>query len=141
MEKFELVILIDDDKIINFINEKTIKQANAADKVIAFTKAADALEFIKVNCEENCKDVSSALIFLDLNMPVMDGWDFLDKLKGFPEFPSNKCRVIILSSSIDPADFDKMNEYDAVEDFISKPLTKEHLYKLTKKTLLTEPRQ
>jgi CheY-like chemotaxis protein len=67
------------------------------------------------------------LIFLDLNMPVMDGWEFLDSFitSAYSEFHDTK--VIILSSTIDPEDIEKSKHYPMVIDFLSKPISKEML--------------
>ena len=133
MKKLHTVILVDDDKIINFINEKTIKLVGFADKVEAFDNAGSAFDFIKDNCIKTCSAAEPAIIFLDLNMPIMDGWELLDEIKKIPDYSMTICKIYILSSSIDPADFAKAKEYEIVQDFISKPLTLEHLEKISNK--------
>ncbi|MDW3502850.1 response regulator, partial [Escherichia coli] len=74
------------------------------------------------------------LIFLDLNMPVMGGWEFLDNFikKEYQEF-NTKTKVIVLSSTIDPTDIEKSKTYPIVIDFLSKPITKEMLEDLKDK--------
>jgi CheY-like chemotaxis protein len=70
------------------------------------------------------------IIFLDLNMPVMNGWDFLEHFSKefYPQF--NAIKVVILSSTIDPSDYLKAKQYEAVTHFLSKPLTVEMLQEL-----------
>jgi len=133
MKKLERVILIDDDKVINFVNERTIKRANLAEIVMTFVDATETIDYMKENCHKICSSGSTILVFLDLNMPVMDGWEFLDEVKKFPNYSTTVCKIFILSSSIDPTDVQKANEYSIVQDFISKPLTTAHLEKIKEK--------
>ena len=80
--------------------------------------------------------VETDLIFLDLNMPVMGGWEFLDHFSGEPyKALFNNIKVIVLSSTIDPHDIEKANTYPMVLQFMSKPITIEMLEEL--KTKLT----
>jgi CheY-like chemotaxis protein len=75
------------------------------------------------------------IIFLDINMPEMNGWDFLEALQELPSHLSNKCRIVMLSSSIDTADIRKARTYAMVEDFISKPLTVDKLNRIAAELL------
>lgn len=70
------------------------------------------------------------LIFLDINMPEMNGWKFLDELLSIPEMHFNRCKVIMLSSSIDIVDIQKSISYNMISNFISKPLTPDKLKSL-----------
>lgn len=131
------VFLIDDDRIFNLINEKTISMTNFARCVKAFLLAENALNELRhlsINEPENFPDI----IFLDINMPGMDGWDFLDEFILLDENILSRCKVIMLSSSIDPNDIDKSKTYKVVHDFYSKPLTPDKLqaldYFLSEKT-------
>ncbi len=110
------IMLVDDDKITNFVNERYIKKYDPNIKVSSFMIAREALHAL---INEEKPDV----IFLDINMPEMDGWGFLDEctLLKIP------IKVFMLSSSIDTSDFERAKEYSMVSDFISKPLTVEKL--------------
>src|SRR5436189_202262 len=92
------------------------------DNVFVFDKAAEAHDFImkKIKAGENAK----YKIFLDLNMPVMDGWQFLDIMSSHNGVVSKHTSVVVLSSSIDDYDRKKAMGYSLVTDFISKPLNK-----------------
>lgn len=105
------ILLIDDDEINNFLNNKFLKRYNPEVKVDICISAITALE--KLNDEYNPN-----LILLDLNMPQINGWSFLDEFRK----KNKKIPVIILTSSIDPHDHIKSKRYEEVIDFIEKPL-------------------
>ena len=67
------------------------------------------------------------IVFLDINMPLMDGWEFLEEFERLPEPTRNKCYVIMLTSSIDTSDIERARRYSSVIEFVSKPLTKDKL--------------
>jgi CheY-like chemotaxis protein len=82
---------------------------------------------------KNKPDEQPQLIFLDLNMPVMGGWEFLDHFNS-PEFSEfNTIKVVVLSSTIDPEDLEKAKQYPMVIDFLSKPITRSMLEYLKNK--------
>lgn len=118
-------ILLIDDNIFNFLNKKIIEKNFSAQSVKSYVnpvKALDALKSISSGA-----DIFPDVIFLDINMPRMDGWEFLDEFEKLPEDILKQCSVYILTSSIDPSDIEKSRSYRSVKDFISKPLTKEIL--------------
>lgn len=114
------IMLIDDESINNFISTKIIERFNPKFHVIAYTRVKDALEHLRSG---DFPDI----IFLDINMPEMDGWDFLDQYSKFPEWQQQKCPVAMLTSSVNNHDIQRSKSYDAVANFISKPLTVEAL--------------
>jgi CheY-like chemotaxis protein len=122
MTQINGLFLIDDDSIFNLIHTKTIEKVKFAQNVIAFDDPLNALKKLKELKNTNPKTLPD-LIFLDINMPVMDGWQFLEELKNLSIAGLEHCKVIILSSSIDPSDIKKSKQYTMVYDFISKPLT------------------
>jgi CheY-like chemotaxis protein len=117
------VLIIDDDEINNFIVERLIHRLSPESEVIACTNGAEALGFLEktVSKDNSFPD----FIFLDLRMPVLDGWGFLDEYqkRGF----QNQCSVIILTSSIFRYDIDRAHEHVVPTQLISKPLTLDHL--------------
>jgi CheY-like chemotaxis protein len=123
------IFLIDDDVLVNFLNIETIKDSYPDINVRSFESATEALESIKqlVNILNSSLP---QLILLDINMPVMDGWEFLDEFDQLPQHLLNHCKVIIHTSSIDPRDIEKAKSYPAVIDYITKPLNIQTMSKI-----------
>lgn len=131
METHKKVMLIDDDNIINILNERMLQVTKFADEIIIFTQANAALELIKKSCYTEGVTPLPEFIFLDINMPGMDGWEFLDELLLLPHDALKNCKIIMLTSSIDLNDIEKSVSYSLVSNFISKPLTPDKLKSLT----------
>jgi len=120
MYPFDLIVLIDDDPINNLINKRLINKLNLTPKTIEFLEAEQALEYLK-----NPDLEKKVLILVDINMPVMNGWDFLSQYVELENERND--RIIMLSSSIDFQDRQKSKEFPFVSGFIEKPLTHEKL--------------
>lgn len=110
------ILLIEDDPIFTFLLEKAIKGAELKGEIHKFSNGLLAQEFLK----KEYKSTKDYIIFLDLQMPIMNGWQFLDGLKDFAE-PENSL-VFILTSSKDQNDIDILKKNPFVSDFISKPI-------------------
>ena len=121
MKHIDTTCLIDDDRIFIFAAKRIIKAADFCDHVTIFNNGAEALKGLRdtLKSGNNIPD----LILLDLNMPIMDGWQFLDEFVKLEN--SKKITLYIVSSSIDPADAEKAKQYEQITDFIVKPITKE----------------
>ena len=120
------ILCVDDDPITLMLCKKVITKASFTNEIFTFQNGQEALQYFNTIKYSNNKDKPSLkpeLIFLDLNMPVMGGWEFLDHFitPEYAEFHSIK--VIILSSTIDPEDQEKSKNYPMVMDFLSKPIT------------------
>ncbi|MCH7401972.1 response regulator [Belliella kenyensis] len=116
MYQFYSIILVDDDPINNLINKRLITKMNIAEQVEEYLEAEKALARLA-----NISPDEKTLILLDINMPVMNGWDFLNQY--LEKNQHRKDKIIMLSSSIDFQDQQKAKKYDCVEGFIEKPLT------------------
>jgi len=125
------VLLIDDNDIDNILNTKVIQANCFAANVIAKQSADEALEFLFNEFKINKK--IPELIFLDIRMPIADGFDFLESFETFHESLKSKTKIIMLTSSLDDEDIKKANENRLVTLLLNKPLTFEALEDLKKK--------
>lgn len=123
--KFKNVLLIDDNDIDNFINERMITTSSFAQKVVVKNSAEGALGYLKSSIENS--DELPEVIFLDLNMPVMDGFGFLDEYDKFDDAVKKQCHVVVLSSSISSEDINRASTNPYVERYINKPLSEKYL--------------
>ena len=128
LNKTGLVMLVDDNETDNFISEKIIEMANFSDKVIAMD-SAEALEYLKENGENEEKIPN--IIFLDINMPFVDGFVFLFEFEHFSETVKKKSKIVILSSSDNKRDIDRIVDNQYVISYIVKPLTTDTLQKIS----------
>lgn len=126
MSTLRRVVLIDDDQVSNFVCESIIKGERFADEVYSFEWASDALEYLKKTSETD-PDNFPDLIFLDINMPGMDGWAFIQEYRKLPEEITQKCSLFMLSSAVDRKDIICAKSHEEVKDFFSKPLSPEIL--------------
>jgi len=118
------LLLIDDDSVTNFINREVIHLYTKSLYVQDFTNPMEAIDYLKKS------QVSTFLIFLDINMPIMSGWDFVDALKNLSL--KHEIDSIMLSSSNNEADRLKAFSYSLVKNYCEKPLSKKDLEKCLK---------
>ena len=114
------VLLIDDNQIDNYIAKHIITKSKKAQKINVHNSAIDALEFLETlkNNPEEFPDI----IFLDIQMPEMNGFGFLAAFNKYPEAIHAQCKVIMLTSSDDPQDIKRSLQYPFVKKILSKPL-------------------
>ncbi|PKD16775.1 hypothetical protein APR41_08200 [Salegentibacter salinarum] len=113
------VLIVDDDQIVVFIQKKMINNHEIAQNPISFSKAADALSYLVE--DQKHPQQRDFLILLDINMPNMNGWDFLKCLEGHPQ--KSRYHVIMVTSSIDVKDKKEAENYSTVRSFIEKPIS------------------
>ncbi len=130
-KKFKAVMLIDDNEIDNLINQKMLEASNIAETIFMHTGAKSALEFLK-NMEKLASNGVGLpeIIFLDIDMPLMDGFQFLDEFDKLSDYIKNNVSIIMLTSSINPQDLGKARKSNYIKKYINKPLTQDALEKL-----------
>lgn len=127
-------MLIDDNEIDNLINQRIIEAADICNHIFTHTGGKSAIDFLKNNEKlvetSGIENVLPELIFLDIDMPLMDGFQFLDEFEKLPETILNYCKIIMLTSSINNKDAKRSKDYQHVRLFINKPLSKDSLTNL-----------
>jgi CheY-like chemotaxis protein len=120
------ILCVDDDPITLMLCKMVITKSSFSNEIATAKNGEEAIKYFDALKTTDANN-KPQLIFLDLNMPVMDGWEFLDSFNtaAYSEFHDTK--VIILSSTIDPEDLKKSKKYPMVIDFLSKPISKEML--------------
>ncbi len=121
-----MVFFIDDDPLSNKFNTMLIRKIHPDVEIVTFVNAEDALVQLKDDGKQRPE-----VIFLDLNMPVMNGWDFMGEFKKL----NLDIEIVILTSSNDASDKKKASENKQVKDFVVKPLTKSTFMGLVKKVI------
>lgn len=123
------VLIIDDDPILIMVCTRLMKITGFSEDVMAAREGKEAIEKLRTLIGQP-EEALPKLILLDINMPVMNGWEFLGEYLRIIDQFSKIIPVFMLSSTIDQADFDKAKTYHVVKGFYSKPLTKENLFEI-----------
>lgn len=124
-------MLIDDNEIDNLINHKMIEAAAVTDNIYTHTGAKSAIEFLRnVEQLDVIDQVIPDIIFLDIDMPLMDGFQFLEEFEKFGNVIKEKCKIVMLTSSINPQDFSHSKKYNSVRQYLNKPLSHDNIVNL-----------
>ena len=121
MNSINKCCIIDDDPIFIYGTKRLINEVEFCDEVIVYNNGEEAFSALSemVAREQSLPEV----IFLDLNMPIMNGWEFLDEFLKLPPETLQHVSMYILSSSVDPRDLEKVKEYGIINNYILKPLS------------------
>ena len=125
MKVKDSVCIIDDDHIFIYGVKRLMEETSFCDNLLVYQNGQDALEDLKNMVEEGVSLPS--IIFLDLNMPLMTGWEFLDEYLQIEKQDPAGSKVYIVSSSIDPKDLLRIKDYNVIRNYILKPVTSDDL--------------
>lgn len=117
------IILVDDDEIMVYLTKRLVDKTDLAELSQVFGNGKELIDFLKQN--HNKPDLLPEVIFLDLFMPVMDGWEFLEEYDQIKPTLSKEITIYIITSSVSPADFNKAKNNKYVSDYVVKPMNKE----------------
>ncbi|PIQ22761.1 MAG: response regulator [Cytophagales bacterium CG18_big_fil_WC_8_21_14_2_50_42_9] len=125
MKPLDLILLVDDDETTNYVNNRTLQRTQAAHEVKIFTDGEQAIRYLQAAActsgapgKEKCPD----MIFLDIKMPIMDGFEFLEAYKSLGLNESAPTKIMMLTSSASFYDLKRLETYSEVKRHFSKPL-------------------
>ena len=121
---FKTCLLIDDNYIDNFVTRKILESGNFAEKIIVVRSAAEAMSELSIG------NIKPDVIFLDVRMPMMGGFEFLEEYEKIANIDKEGIKIFMLSSSLDPLDLRKSVDNKYITQFIHKPLTQKALEEL-----------
>lgn len=128
MKKIETLYVIDDDDTYQFIIQKVVEETRLVDQIKLFSNGKLALTFLESAISEN--KILPDVILLDISMPVMDGWEFLENFILLNPKVGKKITIYLVSSSVNPRDVEKARNITEVTDYVVKPISKEKLIEL-----------
>ncbi|WP_264521693.1 response regulator [Flavobacterium sp. N1994] len=132
--KINTVLLIDDDLTINYYHNRLLQKIDISKSILISKNGKEGLaSLIEINNNVNGEEI--VIIFLDLNMPIMNGWEFLENLSKVKNNINLNFNIYILSSSINPEDEERAKKNELVTGFLSKPLGKENIEQIKLKYL------
>ncbi|MEO6630762.1 MAG: response regulator [Mucilaginibacter sp.] len=132
MKKIAIVSIIDDDVFFQFSTKKTLEISNKVGHILQFHDGEEAIQYFLENKEDPQKIPD--LVFLDLSMPYMDGWQFLDKFMA-NKFAKELITIYICTSSTSTSDLERVSNYPVLKGYLIKPITKAELFATLEKEL------
>lgn len=130
MQKLACVLLVDDDTTSNYLNQLLLKRLGVAEQVLVAINGQEALELLHVHCQTPFA-TSPALILLDVKMPVMDGFAFLEAYEELPAAQRQAITVVMLTTSLHPRDVERVQQLN-IGGFFNKPLNQEKVAEILK---------
>jgi len=122
MKSIKNLFLVDDDEIFTFLTKRTIEETRLVDQIKIFSNGQDAIEFLEKAAGNT--ELLPEVILLDINMPILDGWGFLEEFILLQPTIGKRITIYVVSTSISPFDLERAKSISGVSDFIIKPITK-----------------
>lgn len=131
MKRLNTILLIDDDAPTLFLNKLVIQDLDCTDKILTAENGRQAIEMLTEKTEDGflCPD----LILLDINMPIVNGWEFMEKYETLSQEQKAKIVVVMLTTSLNPDDRSRAESIEDIKDFVSKPLDETTLKEIIEK--------
>jgi CheY-like chemotaxis protein len=130
MKTIESLYLIDDDDTFQFLAQRTIEETKIVKQIRIFSNGKEAIDFLEKTITN--LELLPEVILLDLSMPIMDGWGFLENFLLLKPRIGKKIYIYIVSSSINPSDLERAQAISEVTDYVVKPITKDKFIALIK---------
>ena len=131
-KKLNTILLIDDDEPTNYLNKLIIEETGCAENILVLQSGKEAIDYLtgKGKFSHTNKNIPPPeLIFLDINMPAMDGWEFIDTYK---KIPKGQVVMVMLTTSLNPDDEEKAKSIAEISDYKNKPLSKQIVLEILK---------
>lgn len=129
MKRLKCIMLIDDNPADNFLHTRSIRQLDCAEQVKVALNGKQALEMLTTP-DESGELIAPELLFLDINMPIMNGWEFVEAYKKLPEELRSGALVLMLTTSMNPDDRSRAEDIDVIQNYATKPMHVEALRNL-----------
>ena len=124
MAAISCTLLVDDDDTTNFLNQKLLRRMAVTDQVLVAGNGQEALDLLHAHCEQTASPSCPALVLLDMKMPLMNGFEFLQAYAQQPERENPTVVIIMLTTSLTPRDVEQMQGLP-IHGYLTKPLTRE----------------
>ena len=118
------ILLVDDDQTTNYLNQLLLKRLEVTDKLLVAQNGQEALQVLQSYQQQPLVSSAPVLVLLDMKMPVMDGFEFLDAYEQLPATDKPQAVIVMLTTSLHPQDVERMSQLN-IAGFLNKPLTKE----------------
>ncbi|MGX7667478.1 response regulator [Flavobacterium pedocola] len=131
MDKPKTLALIDDDEIIVYLTQRIVSETNLVELIKVFRNGQEALDFIKENLKN--PEALPEIIFLDLSMPIMNGWEFLEHFHNIKDQIQKPITIYVITSSTSSEDMTRAKQISEVHDYLIKPVTKANFIEVISK--------
>ncbi|MEZ4946019.1 MAG: response regulator [Cyclobacteriaceae bacterium] len=128
MGKAVVICIIDDDDVYQYTMTRALKSDSLVKKILVFSDGEEALDFMIENIASN--DNLPDVIFLDVNMPIMDGWQFLEEYIKLKPRVGKQIAIYMVTSSVDPVDVDRAAKFSEISDYLVKPIQPDQIREL-----------